>query len=344
MSETALVCALGGIFAMLFLLPFLPGLAELLRPRDDKPLAISWDLVKDPLYFYHAFRRKIYGRLGSAGRWPVRGTLSIFDDETVELHPYFAAWADRTHENLIFSYGKLRAGKNSVFLKEAYAAGDASVGEGSTLRALAADGSIRLGGGSRVRRWIGSGGNISAGPGCDLGVSAACCGKITLGEGCRFRTLYAAEIRTVPPPGFPPGRMIQKIDLEKYRNILHRRMQAIEMQEGMVIPVDILARGQLRLGDDTRSTKSIKSHSNLIVGHGSVIEGGLFSEGDIIIGMNCRIGGNVFSQGEVIIYPNTTVGRPGAVKSVIGKKSLLLSMNVAIYGQARTEGRGGVVL
>jgi hypothetical protein len=68
--------------------------------------------------------------------------------------------------------------------------------------------------------------------------------------------------------------------------------------------------------------------------------GNLFAEGDIEIGQQTRVLGTLFSQGVITLRQGAIIGTRDRIKSVIGKKGILLESGVRVYGYITTEGRG----
>jgi len=54
------------IFAIFITMPFIPGIIELLRPTDDKPMFIKMGYSKDARYFGKSFRKILRNSLKKA--------------------------------------------------------------------------------------------------------------------------------------------------------------------------------------------------------------------------------------------------------------------------------------
>ena len=315
----------GAAWLTLFLIPFAPGLMELLRPRDAAPLDINWSFVKDPFYFFRSFRALMRAKAASFEKDPGTVEIQLSRPEKVDVFRKLDGPQDGRYGNLVYAKEAVACGKDSFFSKEVYCLGNIDAGPGSAFRAVGCDGELRLGAGCSVSRWAAAEGPLTAGEGASLGVSAASAKSIALSGGCVFRSLFAPEIITGPSTAaLPPFPLLAG---------------AAELPPGRT-EGSLISRSPVRLKAGTELNGSVKSHASVLLEDGVKVSGGIFAEGDIYIGRNCLIGGNVFSQGSALLGSGTVVGAHGGVKSVIAKKLLLLAGGVKIFGHINTQGRG----
>ncbi len=328
----------------LLFLPFLPGLLELRKPKDDEPLRIDMNRTKDPRYFGRSFRALLKeARKGREKDYGI-GPLTLSRPETVETAPSLSVAADRKIARLLVADGEFTAGAGSRFEKEIFAGGRAVVGDGAELRALAGDGDVTLGRKVKVLRWVDVLGDFEAGDGSDLGVSVSGEKGLTLGRGCRFRRLYGHPVRTMAPdapseaapalhesPGPDLGETAWIVDAN--RMVIP---QAAEVMETLIIKNRLVVNARAVLRRD------VKGYRDIVLGRDVTVLGNIFAEGDIVIGPGARIAGNIFSQGRLTIGDGARVGGVGAEKSVVGNKGIALGRGVEVHGSLSTEGDGTV--
>lgn len=327
-AATVLTLLTGVAWLALLIVPFGPGIIELLYPKDKMPLNINWNFVKDPFYFFKSFRALMLAKSYYFPKDSGTVEIQLSRPEKVDVFRRMEGAPEVHYPNIVYAKETLTCGKGSVFVKEVYSLGDISSGPATVFRAAGAEGAFTLGAGTQVTRWAASEGPMLAGEDVSLGVSAASRKSLGLGAGCSFHALFAPEISTAPSPAdFPPPRPLTgATELPPCRT------------EGMLI-----TRAPVRLLAGTELIGSVKSHSSIVLEDGVKVSGGIFAEGDIFVGKNCRVAGNVFAQGSVAISHGTEIGAAGGIRSVIAKKSILLGGGVKVFGHISTQGRGEVL-
>ncbi len=326
----------------LLLLPFLPGLRELLKPKDNEPLRIDMNRTKDPRYFGRSFRALLNeARKGRESEYGI-GPLKLSRPEQAETAPTLSVAADRKVGWLLVIDGDFTAGEGSGFEKEIFAGGRAVVGDKVALRALAGDGDVILGRKVKVLRWVDALGEIEAGEDSDLGLSVSGERGLSLGRGCRFRRLYGHPVRTSAPDASPeassaphdsPGPELGETAwiADATRLVIPR---ATEVRETLIVKTRLFVNAMSVLRRD------VKGYRDIVLGEGVTVLGNIFAEGEIVIGPGARIAGNVFTQGRIRIGDGARIGDIGAEKSVVGNKGIALGRGVEVHGSLSTEGDG----
>jgi len=169
-----------------------------------------------------------------------------------------------------------------------------------------------------VVRWLDARGEIEVGDNCDLGVSVAGKGKVTLGKDCKFMRLFGKPVATrefVNHMSF--SRPVKK--QQRYKHILGN----YKITRGIILDQDMKVEGDFVILTEER-----------VEIHGSV-----FVEGNVRIDGNVLITGNIFSQ-QTIHLRGVEVGQPGGIKSVISKKEIVLFPDVVVHGYIMTDGKG----
>jgi len=338
-----------GGFVLLLIVPFVPGLIEVYWPRDTYPLPIDTGYVKDPRYLGRSLRRILGAALQGVGKQDGRHRVTMSRDETVEVFQRLDL-ADGTATDLVlYVRGELRTGRGVTLRRDAWSHGDAVLGPGTSLRTLACDGSLSLGEGCVVTRWLDAEGDLTAGRGCTLGAHASCGGRLLLDDGCRFRRLYGLPVVTLrageaPPPPPPPLQqpVLDAEEIVTIEDMTHWHRGDLTVTAADELRRPLVVKGELTCQPGTVLPFSAAADSRMNLGAGVVVHGDLFCDGPIEIGPGSIVTGNVFSQDTVRLAAGVRVGTAEAPKSVIGKKGVRLAAGVVIHGYVQTDGQGEV--
>ena len=342
-------------FLLLTFIPFVPGLLELLWPKDATPLKISFEYYKDPRYFGRSFRKLLFQGMTC----PVEVSrhekfkvvcLKLHEDlvsgreENIKVLQGRAIIEDDSSVNeVIWAENEIIIGEKAQLFKEVYVKGDAHIEKGVTLRALACDSRMFAKPNLKVIRWIDAEQGIYLEGWADLGVSATTEGELRLSTACKFRRLYGHPVFVETR-----GTELPSNNKNNERVLKHYKERRIfiedhEIPSGEEFDKDIIVRGDLKIGSNCVIKGSIKTHGRLEIGENVVVEGGCFSEGDIKVGRSSRIHGNIFSQGRIELGPGVAVGEKGKDWSVISRYEMVLYQGVVISGYVVAVGGGRTV-
>ncbi len=342
-------------FAGLLVLPFVPGLVEIRRPRDRYPLLVDLAYAKDPRYLGRRLRELLRGGLESeAGDLAGTHDIQMSKPDRVEVTGPLALAPDSVCETVMYVQGDLDAGAASRLRDDAYVLGSAVLRANCDVRTLACDGEIRLGAGTRVRRWLDGDHDIWAAERCDLGAYCATAGALHLADGVRFTRLFGEPILThgarprppvALPPDLPPlprperprNELTASIDEALAWHAGDLTLAPDSRQEG-----DAVVRGDLCLERGAVLRGRVRVHGTCRLDAGSVLDGDIYADGDVVLGDDVTVTGTVFTQAQVTVGRGTQVGRPGAVKSVVGNRGVVLGAEVVVHGQVHAEHEGRV--
>lgn len=346
---------LAGFLLMCFL-PLLPGLVEILRPRDRYPLPVDLLYAKDPRYLGNSLRALLDKALAAVEPTPAAGE-SVLRLELSRTEAVRVAAGDRTLEagetcpEVLAVQGGLLAAAGAVCEREVRVRGAVRLGDGVRLRALAGDRDVRLGQGVEVLRWLDANGDLAAGADCRLGKHCAAGGMLTLSDGCRFMRLFGETITTPGgssrlvslargPRSAPPAaneRRGRTID-----EVLQYEPGDLQIAAGQTVASDLLVRGDLAVAAGAVLAGCVRVHGAVRLGRDVLVEGSLFADGPIILGAGATVAGNVFGQDTIEVGPGVQIGRRGAVKSLIGNRGIVLRDQVVVHGYILTENEGVV--
>lgn len=349
------------VFFILLLIPFIPAVVELIRPRDALPLFIRMDYSKEPRYFGRSFKGILKNSV-SADTSPGIREVKLSRNEKVEIARSRRIGIGENVDHILYIIGDLVSEDKARLNKEVYVTGDASIGSMNTLRAIACEGGLYLSSNVSIDRWADAEGRVEAGDSCDLGINISSGNELRIGKGCKFKRLYGTPIITYSLEGLCPSNSLKEDIFEDLKGLRPSmdsgnidRQSTIRAvsddawivdKDCMTVPPltrvegNLIVKKDLTVRNGCAIVGSIKTYGDLTLESGVRISGNVFSEGDIEIGEYSTIAGDIFSQGGITIKGKARIGSPGEIKSVIGKMSIRLGPDVIIYGYVMTEGSG----
>lgn len=333
------------LFILLFFLPFLPGLVEIVRKEDADPLYIAMNYIKNPRYFGKSFKELLHQATDGFTSAPGIRDIQLSKKESLETTGPIDVLNAEEIDHLLYIQGDLVSRDNAQFNKEVYVAGDASMGPNNIIQVLAVGGNATIGQDVQLKRWLDADGDIDIGVGCSLGISTSSGGKLHLGQNCIFRRLYGAPITTGDGGSTTIRDFESSIPLMEHLppELSFVRIKDRKLPPGTIMGKNIVFPQDVQIGYGSILRGNMKSYGKLVLEDNVIIDGNVLADGDIIIGRGVKISGNVFSQKNVYISGGTTISSPGTIKSVIGKKSVRIEESVTVYGYIATEGDGVVV-
>jgi predicted acyltransferase (DUF342 family) len=324
-------------FFILLLLPFMPGIVELRRPRDAGPLFIDMEYTKDPRYFGKSFKG-IMKKLARSDVGLGMSSVSLSRREVIQVAHTQRVNKGKQFNHIFCIVGDIATAEKVCFRKEIYVTGKASIGAKNMVRAIASDGKVFLDSKTTVIRWIDAEESIEIREGCDLGVNISCGGEVRIARDCKFKRLYGFPVVTCAAGD---KGMRQYDDVERAFNSTRTIVEGVfGVPPGSRIAKDLIVKNNLRISKNSLIVGNIKTYGELMIEENVKVFGNIFSEGNTRIGQNTTVVGDIFSQGSVIIVRNSQIGNPGKCKSVIGKRAVMLGPDVRVYGYILTEGSG----
>jgi len=217
------------------------------------------------------------------------------------------------------------------------------IGDGVHLRALKAVGSIELGPGVTVERWIDAGGRLSAGDGSDLGARATAGDEIILGAGVRFHLVSAPRIVVGAAESDVVSRRPASsrpiADFGDPKGCRTRADGALLTDDDFIVPDgisaagDLVARGSIRVGFQATVRGSVHSEADVVIADEGVIEGSVYAERTLQLGQNGVISEHAVTAGSAIIGRGARVGSPGRVTTLLADRAMELGRGAVLYGR-----------
>lgn len=333
MSALMVLSAIG--FIVILTLPFVPGLVELLNPRDDEPLTIDQTYARDPRFFGRSFRSKLRPFLDRAHRTlPYREDIVLRRPETLEVFNDLKIEGGSTVSSIVATVGPLAVGAGSR-LGEVYAGGPATVEEGTTVRSLASDGDVTLGDDCNILRWVDAEGDVSCGQGCDLGHSVSAAGLVRLRTATTFRRLWGLPVAT-------EGAAYGLSHVKTIDDVVIFGQNGLSFPPDSRLERDLVVRGELRIGAGSVVHGNIKAHGRVTIEDGAKVDGNLIARANVVLGEGVAINGSVFAEGDIEVGSGTHIGDRASFKSLYSLSQIVLGSDVRIFGWVVAE-RGGRV-
>lgn len=343
----AVIAAIGAV------LPLSAALRELRHPRDAAPLTIDSNYIKDDRYFATSFESRVAAAVGPAPREPGPSAVRFHDPEVIDtIAGNLTIERDQVPASIADVHGDLLVRSGTHLIKEALAGGNVTIEQDSTLRAIKSQADIRLGANVRVERWIDAGRTIFASAHTDLGVRATAQQSIVLEPGAVFRFLSAPMI-SVGTPALAPSRPAMDakpvIDLVAQRRHRVRADGALIVDEPFVVPAgvvsrgDVIARGDVTIGEGAILIGSIHSDRDVRLEAGATVGGSIVAERNVIIERSAAVDGHVVAHGRASLASGARIGTPGCVTTLLADEGVEIARESAVYGRIITYGAGRTV-
>jgi NDP-sugar pyrophosphorylase family protein len=328
---------LSGSVLVLLLLPFIPALAEWLRPTDFAPLPMRRDQPNSLTFFANSFRTRLVEQHGidlaalrhggDAYEIPTSKALSVGHDvRTLSAD----TWAKHSRalglaNHIVLFRDDAWLAPGSRVRADLYVGRDILVGAGAQLRACLAEGNVLLGANVVVQRWV-------HGAQVRLFANARVEGRVTARETVTFtpparferagaRAVLFGDTAAAPAPVELPPVVDSRQVLDDDAEIGHDSK----------LLGDYVVRGDCRVAAQVSLVGSIKSHGHLNVGEGARILGSLTSRKNLEIGAGSSVLGPLISFEDIVIGPNCRIGRPDAPTTLVCNR-LLVSPGSIVHG------------
>jgi hypothetical protein len=302
--------ALGFIFFFLIVISFLPGVIELFLKKDIAPLFIRMDYSKDPFYFGQAFKKILFDSLtiglGTAGTNLPMGFFNVrFSKKKAETICIVSNESFQLEKTIDY----ILLVKGNLLTNNHMSFSKECYVTGDALI-----------GTNNIIRALKTDGNIYIKNNSkierwidgekDMHVGLKC--NLGINACCRGNMLLSE------------GVIFKRLFARQIGStITHETFNNSNVIKGHIKAVDSIV-------FDFRTDSCI-------------IDGNIICENNINLSGNIWVKGNIFSQKSVRLVAGVIVGEPGKIKSVIGKKRIILGKNTCVYGYLLTDGYGRVV-
>ena len=328
------------VYALVVLLPLLPGLLELRTAADDDPLKIDAAYARDPRFLGKSMRAKVVPILEETEGEARVPFLNRKNEFAIVTNGHASLDRER-FENVVLSRGGFRVGDHSTML-DVYARGDVEVGAHAQLRTFAADRGASFGSRTNVMRWIDVEGDCRIGDASDLGQSVSAAGRLILGTGVRFNRLFGRPIAVVD------GRRAELRALETgpllVRSATSRRLlKSVVVDPETRIEGDVIATGDVEVCAGAVVAGSIKAGGTVVLRERACVFGNVVARGTVTLACDATILGHIFGESDVVLHAGALVGDRHAPKTIHASRGASIASEACIFGWLIAE-RGGITL
>lgn len=325
------------------LLPVLPALVELIRPKDAAPLQAVGNDAGKLTYFATSFTQRAQrdGLLGTMV--PPRlsdGTPVIGVSRAV---PFLDARRPTDAVVVLLDSVPLPEGVNMT--GEVLARLTMPPSPRVTFRAVLGQRDVGLGEGSTVQRWIHALGRLEVANGCQLFGRATSGRTIVLGTDVTFERLQAPVIRVTDVETYEPPTPITgsyaRFEPEHGEEIADgywRFDDDLRVPAGSIFIASVVCRGNLVVEAGARVTGSLKAHGEIVVRGGAIVNGALSARDRITLEAGARVSGPVIS--ETLVSVDAAIVGGSNTPSTITAPQIELLPGATVYGSVMAGERG----
>ncbi|MBY0544592.1 MAG: hypothetical protein K2Q14_03475 [Gammaproteobacteria bacterium] len=313
-------------FIVVFTIPLLPCLVEVIAPTDLEPLVIVQQYDTDITHFANGFKvwlkkhfnelfiaqtnysaENITGTLLNHTAYQIIGPGGVPSFSREEIY-------NKCTQNLIISSASIKLMEAMLHEGEIYSADKIQTAGHSQFRAMLAEGDITLGENCTVLRWIHSDASLYVAAGCNLYGRASAKQIITLSENCHFERLNAHKISFGTAPAMAEQSKADLVKLKDLPIVKSKYKRRWLIDGDFCVPArssfngDIVSSKIIHVGIGSHIIGNIKSNEDIYLAVGVRVDGSIVSGGNIYIGTNCHVGGPVISENIILIDKNSVIG------------------------------------
>lgn len=344
------VFVLFGIALGWLLLPLLPALRELLRPKDVEPLKVVDRAAGDVAFFARNFRDYIARQMGGLPAEAQKGDFfGRLPDGThfLRVHKQSDAVereAHRDEQRLVVVDTDLTLRGREAFLMEVYARAPLTGGPQAVYRALYAERALTLGIESVILRWVHAAGVLTVGDGSLLRGRVSSDAAVVLGTGTTFERIAAPAISVGPARRAAPAPIVE-LPLsplpEGARRIGdHLRIEGnFKVSSGTRIASSLVVAGRLVIQSGAIVEGSVKAHREIEVGREARVHGAVVTRTRASVGPDAWVAGPLIAEDEIRVGRGAVVGAPDH-PTTVSAPVLALDQGATVYGQINAPAGG----
>lgn len=323
-----------------------------IKGRQSAELDMGYVRMED--YFGQSFRTKLAGWIKTLPRATNSSTgLRVFDKGNERI--FVAGGAQyppgRKEREILVIEGDFLCGRDCDFEKELMVKGNCSIGQDTQLQALAVDGTLHVGEGVRVRRWVDAVKHLTMG--ADAVVSSRVTSRTSIEflPGAQALSLFAPEV-------FTEGRHESELQIEMAPAVIvqlpHPEKDATAANG--YDPEKLfsmggntyLYNGNLHLTAPLHLRSAFVVRGDFSCPKESLLEADLKASGSITIGAASVVKGNLVAGGDMALKPNSyfqgLLHAGGAMRLSRGVRGLREKLPVAAYAAGVVTMESNVVV
>jgi predicted acyltransferase (DUF342 family) len=310
-----------------------------IRGKQSAELDMGYVRLED--YFSQSFRTKLAGWVKTLPRATNSSTgLRVFDKGNERIFVAGGAKypAGRKEREILVIEGDFDCGQDCEFEKELMVKGNCTIGKDSQLQALAVDGTLHVGEGVQVRRWVDAVKQLTIGGDAVVASRVTSRTAIEFQPGAQALSLFAPEVFTEGRHEsdlqieMAPPVIVQLPHLNKSSRVEHGYDP--EKLFGMGANT-YLYNGDLHLSAPLHLRASFVVRGDFSCPKESLLEGDLKAHGSVSIGAASVVKGNLVAGTDLTLKPNTyfqgLLHAGGTLRLSRGVRGLRDKLPVAAY-------------
>ena len=323
-----------------------------IRGRESAELDMGYVRMED--YFGQSFRTKLAGWMKTLPR-ATNSTagLRVFDKGNERIFVAGGAQypAGRKEREILVIEGDFSCGRDCEFEKELMVKGDCAIGQDTQLQALAVDGTLHVGEGARVRRWVDAVKQLTVGADAVVASRATSRTAIEFLPGAQALSLFAPEVYT-------EGRHEVELQIEVAPSVIVQ----LPHPEGVAVAANgydpaklfsmggntYLYDGDLHLTAPVHLRAAFVVRGDFSCPKESLLEADLKAHGSVTIGAASVVKGNIVAGCDIVLKPNTyfqgLLHAGGVMRLSRGVRGLRDKLPVAAYAAGVVTMESNVVV
>ena len=323
-----------------------------IKGRQSAELYMGYVRMED--YFGQSFRAKLSGWIKTLPRAAnSSAALRVFDKGNERIFVAGAAQypAGRKEREILVIEGDFQCGRDCDFEKELMVKGDCTIGPDTQMQALAVDGTLNVGEGVRVRRWVDAVKHLTVGADAVITSRVTSRTSIEFMPGAQALSLFAPEIFTEGRHEselqieMAPSTIVQLPHLDKAATAANGYDPAKLFSMG---GNTFLYNGNLHLSAPLHLRAAFVVQGDFSCPKESLLEADLKASGSINVGAASVVKGNLVAGGDLVLKPNTyfqgLLHSGGAMRLSRGVRGLRETLPVAAYAAGIVTVESNVVV
>jgi hypothetical protein len=294
------------------------------RGKETEDIDPSYVRLED--YFGQSFRTKLKAWSELPAVALTGGVRTIQKNgERIRVSPSLRLTDRAQSDDILAIQGNFSCGAASQLGREIHATGNATIGLGSRLQAIAADGDLTLDPEVEVARWVDSWGELHLGRNCVVHSRATARKSAFLAVGVQARSVFAPEVITapgaiddspyptaqgeilqIPPPADADRNALRQMGLDVAK--LTPLGSACWIYTGSLRPTgpvhvttQLVVKGDCSIPAGSVLEDDLKASHNLFIGAGAECKGNLVSGKSLGVGPGVHFGGMIHAAGEILL-------------------------------------------
>ncbi len=349
------------LFAALVMAHFLLAFRSWKISRRDQDAEIDLNYVRLEDYFARSFRLKLseWIRLPVQACKPDGTRLIRKGKETVRVVNSTSCPEGSASDDILAVQGDFNCSASCTFHREIYVQGNARIGDGAQLQAIASDGNLALGAKVRIARWADCQGDMEIGERSVIHSRATAGKSLLLQKRAQVKSAFAPSVRTLgnctirsaeSDPAAPPEISFPSCmtDLE---NGSHSETGLDPKQLRMLSPdcwmyngdfkpsrpvhveAKLIVRGDCTVPSGSVLDQDIKGKKSISIGAGCICRGSVISDKSIRLGPFSQFYGVVHAGQTLRICSGVRGGAENAHVAAFAEEVLTVEENVIVHGK-----------